>query len=164
MKVIFRLCCQIFSDTHIVIDETVLEEGQLDNNGKIRGNLLSGLRNLFWLKQGGYILSRYHSSDLHIISRISFLFRKGVQNIAAINHVISWQKLQYDFGFYKTDFFTNVVCLSATAWFLLRIYEKLLIFFIIDIVHQLPPLCVLSFLYNLCRLSLCCLKESHCYK
>ncbi|XP_028406864.1 mini-chromosome maintenance complex-binding protein-like [Dendronephthya gigantea] len=58
---------QLSDNTRIVIDETALEEGQLDNN--------------------------------------------GVQNIAAINHLISWQKLQYDFGFYKTDFFTNVVIL-----------------------------------------------------
>ena len=58
---------QLSDNTHMVIDETVLEEGQLDNN--------------------------------------------GVQNLAAINHVISWQKLQYEFGFYKTDFLTNVIIL-----------------------------------------------------
>ena len=38
-----------------------------------------------------------------------YIFALGVQNISALNHVISWQKLQYDFGFYKTDFLTNVV-------------------------------------------------------
>lgn len=32
--------------------------------------------------------------------------------MAAFNHIISWQKLQYDFGFYKTDFLTNLVGLK----------------------------------------------------
>ena len=64
---LFSGALQLSDNTHMVIDETVLEEGQLDSN--------------------------------------------GVQNLAAINHVISWQKLQYDFGFYKTDFLTNVIIL-----------------------------------------------------
>ena len=35
LKTIFALF-KNFADTHMVIDETVLEEGQLDNNGKNR--------------------------------------------------------------------------------------------------------------------------------
>lgn len=58
---------QLSQDSHLILDETVLEEGQLDNT--------------------------------------------GVVNISALNYIISWQKLQYDFSYYKKDFATNVVIL-----------------------------------------------------
>ncbi|KAK3739379.1 hypothetical protein QZH41_015771 [Actinostola sp. cb2023] len=32
----------------------------------------------------------------------------GVQNVTALGTLISWQKLEYDFNFYKTDFQSNV--------------------------------------------------------
>lgn len=33
---------------------------------------------------------------------------KGVQNVTALETLISWQKLEYDFDFYKTDFQSNI--------------------------------------------------------
>ncbi|XP_046864540.1 mini-chromosome maintenance complex-binding protein-like isoform X2 [Xenia sp. Carnegie-2017] len=55
---------QLSNNTHLIIDETVLEEGRLNEN--------------------------------------------GTANLNVINHVILWQKLPYDFVFYKTDFLTNL--------------------------------------------------------
>lgn len=32
----------------------------------------------------------------------------GVRNVTALGSIISWQKLEYDFDFYKTDFMSNI--------------------------------------------------------
>ncbi|XP_071793559.1 mini-chromosome maintenance complex-binding protein-like [Asterias amurensis] len=56
---------QLSDKTHLVLDETALQPGQLDTN--------------------------------------------GVQNLTAIGNAISWQKIDYDFEFHKTEFMTNIV-------------------------------------------------------
>ena len=60
-----------------------------------------------------------------------FLFALGVVNISALNHIISWQKLQYDFSYYKKDFATNVVSSLVNLSFILYNIDtyKLLSFF-----------------------------------
>lgn len=35
----------------------------------------------------------------------------GVKNVTALENVISWQKLEYDFNYYKTEFTTNLLVL-----------------------------------------------------
>ena len=60
-----------------------------------------------------------------------FLFALGVVNISALNYIISWQKLQYDFSYYKKDFATNVVSSLVNLSFILYNIDtyKLLSFF-----------------------------------
>jgi hypothetical protein len=55
---------QLSTQTHLVLDETCLEPGQLDSN--------------------------------------------GVHNVAALGTLISQQKVDYDFQFYKLEFHTDV--------------------------------------------------------
>ncbi|XP_011662249.1 mini-chromosome maintenance complex-binding protein [Strongylocentrotus purpuratus] len=55
---------QLTDRTHLVLDETALQPGQLDAN--------------------------------------------GVMNLAALGNIISWQKVDYDFNYHKTEFHTNV--------------------------------------------------------
>jgi len=55
---------QLSAQTHLVLDETCLEPGQLDS--------------------------------------------KGVHNVAALGTLISQQKVDYDFQFYKLEFQTNI--------------------------------------------------------
>jgi len=38
----------------------------------------------------------------------------GVQSVTALGTIISWQKLEYDFNFYKTDFLSNVQILVVS--------------------------------------------------
>ncbi|KAJ8025707.1 Mini-chromosome maintenance complex-binding protein [Holothuria leucospilota] len=55
---------QLTDRTHVILDETVMEAGQLDTN--------------------------------------------GVQNVTALGNAISWQKVDYDFDFHKTEFPINL--------------------------------------------------------
>ncbi|XP_022091881.1 mini-chromosome maintenance complex-binding protein-like isoform X2 [Acanthaster planci] len=61
---------QLSDRTHVLLDETALQPGQLDTN--------------------------------------------GVHNLAAIGNAISWQKVDYDFEFHKTEFKTNLVFLVTS--------------------------------------------------
>ncbi|XP_070539996.1 mini-chromosome maintenance complex-binding protein-like [Ptychodera flava] len=68
-----RLCSgllQLSERTHLVVDETALQPGQLDTN--------------------------------------------GVQNMAALGNVISWQKVDYDFNFHRAEFPTNIKVLTLS--------------------------------------------------
>ena len=56
---------QLSESTNLIVDETALEDGQLNEN--------------------------------------------GVKNVTALGNVISWQKLEYDFNFYKAEFTTNLL-------------------------------------------------------
>ena len=38
------------------------------------------------------------------------LEEKGVKNMAALGRVVQWQKVQYDFQYYTTDFSCDLVC------------------------------------------------------
>lgn len=58
---------QLPDSSNLILDETALEAGQLNEN--------------------------------------------GVNNVTALGHVISWQKLEYDFNFYKAEFTTNLLVL-----------------------------------------------------
>ena len=58
---------QLSESSHLIVDETALEAGQLDGN--------------------------------------------GVRNVTALGNVISWQKLEYDFNYYKAEFTTNLLVL-----------------------------------------------------
>ncbi|XP_037068663.1 mini-chromosome maintenance complex-binding protein-like [Pollicipes pollicipes] len=55
---------QLTQNTHLVLDETALSPGQLDE--------------------------------------------RGVQNLAALGHLITWQKVEYDFGFHKLAYVADV--------------------------------------------------------
>ena len=55
---------QLSEGTHLIVDETAMETGQLKET--------------------------------------------GVSNVTALSHVISWQKLEYDFNFYRTEFHTDL--------------------------------------------------------
>ena len=58
---------QLSERTNVIVDETALEAGQLNEN--------------------------------------------GVKNVTALENVISWQKLEYDFKYYKAEFTTNLLVL-----------------------------------------------------
>ncbi|XP_077992480.1 mini-chromosome maintenance complex-binding protein-like [Glandiceps talaboti] len=61
---------QLSERTHLVIDETALQPGQLDTN--------------------------------------------GVQNVTALGNVISWQKVDYDFNYHRSEFPTNIEVLTLS--------------------------------------------------
>lgn len=90
---ILQLCPQ----THLVVDETALQPGQLDTAGSFPT-----------LKSRDIVTNiMYISFTQSQCVNLCTLF-PGVSNITALGNVVTWQKLDYDFNFHKQEFHTNI--------------------------------------------------------
>lgn len=59
-------------------------------------------------KSGNSAIWNLHKLCKNSWRYFSCYFSAGVQNVTALGNAISWQKADYDFGFHKAEFPTNV--------------------------------------------------------
>lgn len=108
---------QLARNTLLFLDETQLEQGQLDTTGEARPRPRNGptehsaALSLFALAPrspgGRSFVTRLASS--------SVCFRRaGVRNVTALGNLISWQKVDYDFNYHQMEFPCNTNVLVAS--------------------------------------------------
>lgn len=83
---------------------------------------LNNMNSLNFVPKKDYTANRLKSSILQLSQSTNLIVDEtalqagqlnanGVKNVTALGNVISWQKLEYDFNFYKADFTTNLLIL-----------------------------------------------------
>lgn len=83
---------------------------------------LNNMNTLNFVPKKDYTANRLKSSILQLSQSTNLIVDEtalqagqlnanGVKNVTALGNVISWQKLEYDFNFYKADFTTNLLIL-----------------------------------------------------
>uniref|UniRef100_A0A8C4U1M7 Mini-chromosome maintenance complex-binding protein n=1 Tax=Falco tinnunculus TaxID=100819 RepID=A0A8C4U1M7_FALTI len=80
---------QLASNTSLVVDETQLEQGQLDTTVTL--------------------LKRNSNCQVHVsISKGRFQELTSVHNVTALGNLITWQKVDYDFSYHQMEFPCNI--------------------------------------------------------
>lgn len=83
---------------------------------------LKNMNSLTFVPQKDYTANRLKSGILQLSESTNLMVDEtaleagqldgnGVKNVTALGSVISWQKLEYDFNFYKAEFTTNLLVL-----------------------------------------------------
>lgn len=102
---------QLARNTSLLLDETQLEQGQLDTTGEAsrnhEGALQRGNECRLLLRFDGANTDRVGSSSLCSCG-------VGVRNVTALGNLISWQKVDYDFNYHQMEFPCNINVLIAS--------------------------------------------------
>lgn len=100
---------QLARNTLLFLDETQLEQGQLDTTGEAS-------RNRRTVNGTFYAPRPAHTAGLTLTRwRLPLCFcHVGVRNVTALGNVISWQKVDYDFNYHQMEFPCNINVLIAS--------------------------------------------------
>lgn len=90
---------QLARNTSLFLDETKLEQGQLDTTGEACRS-----------REGAVLTEPTLTGG----SCLCFLFCVGVRNVTALGNLISWQKVDYDFNYHQMEFPCNINVLIAS--------------------------------------------------
>lgn len=110
---------QLARNTLLFLDETQLEQGQLDTTGEASRNCRT-VNGTF----DAACTYRRHDPDQVASSSVRFC-HVGVRNVTALGNVISWQKVDYDFNYHQMEFPCNInVLITSEGRSLLPVRTK----------------------------------------
>lgn len=102
---------QLARNTSLLLDETQLEQGQLDTTGEASRNQEGALQRVNEWR----LLLRFDGADTDRVGSSSLCScGVGVRNVTALGNLISWQKVDYDFNYHQMEFPCNINVLIAS--------------------------------------------------